>query len=135
MANDPLRIGVASCFFHADPTRPIFKGKTLLYLEESLAHWLMAGGAVPLLLPTPAAGIRVDAASERTQQPCNRERRVRFECVMNRMRIAGERPVDGAVGVADGARAVDIGWSADALDDGLHADAVADETAFAGLKR
>ena len=28
---DPLRIGVASCFFHADPTRPIFKGKTLLY--------------------------------------------------------------------------------------------------------
>lgn len=54
---DPLRIGVASCFFHADPTRPIFKGKTLLYLEESLAHWLMAGGAVPQLLPTPAAGV------------------------------------------------------------------------------
>ncbi len=57
---DPLRIGVASCFFHADPTRPIFKGKTLLYLEESLAHWLMAGGAVPQLLPTPAAGVRAD---------------------------------------------------------------------------
>jgi putative glutamine amidotransferase len=60
MPNDSLRIGVASCFFHADQTRPIFKGKTLLYLEESLAHWLMAGGAVPLLLPTPAAGIRAD---------------------------------------------------------------------------
>jgi putative glutamine amidotransferase len=58
MTNHPLRIGVASCFFHADPKRPIFKGKTLLYLEQSLAHWLMAGGAVPLLLPTPAAGIR-----------------------------------------------------------------------------
>jgi putative glutamine amidotransferase len=57
---DPLRIGVASCFFHADPKRPIFKGKTLLYLEESLAHWLMAGGAVPQLLPTPAAGIRAE---------------------------------------------------------------------------
>jgi putative glutamine amidotransferase len=57
---DPLRIGVASCFFHADPKRPIFKGKTLLYLEESLAHWLMAGGAVPQLLPTPAAGIQAD---------------------------------------------------------------------------
>jgi putative glutamine amidotransferase len=52
---DPLRIGVASCFFHADPTRPIFKGKTLLYMEESLAHWLAGGGAVPQLLPTPAA--------------------------------------------------------------------------------
>jgi putative glutamine amidotransferase len=56
----PLRIGVASCFFHADPTRPIFKGKTLLYLEESLAHWLMAGDALPQLLPTPAAGVRAD---------------------------------------------------------------------------
>jgi putative glutamine amidotransferase len=56
----PLRIGVASCFFHADPKRPIFKGKTLLYLEESLAHWLMAGGAVPQLLPTPAAGVTAD---------------------------------------------------------------------------
>jgi putative glutamine amidotransferase len=56
----PLRIGVAACFFHADPTRPIFKGKTLLYLEESLAHWLMAGGALPHLLPTPAGPIRPD---------------------------------------------------------------------------
>src|SRR3954464_11075832 len=52
-----LRIGVASCFFHADPARPIFKGKTLLYLEQSLAHWLMAGGGVPLLRAAPAAGI------------------------------------------------------------------------------
>jgi putative glutamine amidotransferase len=60
MTSDPLRIGVASCFFHADPTRPIFKGKTLLYLEESLAHWLMEGGAVPLLLPTPARGLRAE---------------------------------------------------------------------------
>jgi putative glutamine amidotransferase len=57
---DTLRIGVAACFFHADPKRPIFKGKTLLYLEESLAHWLMAGGAVPQLLPTPAAAVRAD---------------------------------------------------------------------------
>src|SRR5919202_4063090 len=54
----PLRIGVAACFFHADPTRPIFKGKTLLYLEQSLAHWLMAGGALPYLLPTPAGDAR-----------------------------------------------------------------------------
>jgi putative glutamine amidotransferase len=57
MPNDPLRIGLASCFFHADPTRPIFKGKTLLYMEESLAHWLMAASAVPQLLPTPAADV------------------------------------------------------------------------------
>lgn len=31
---DPLRIGLASCLFHADLPRPIFKGKTLLYLED-----------------------------------------------------------------------------------------------------
>jgi putative glutamine amidotransferase len=54
---DPVRVGLASCFFHSDPKRPIFKGKTLLYMEESLAHWLMAGGAVPLLLPTPAGSL------------------------------------------------------------------------------
>ncbi len=53
-----LRIGVAACFFHADPTRAIFKGKTLLYLEESIGHWLMAGDAIPVLLPTPRGGIR-----------------------------------------------------------------------------
>ncbi len=40
---------------HADPRRPVFKSKTLLYLEQSLAGWLMDGGALPLLLP-PAAG-------------------------------------------------------------------------------
>lgn len=55
--NNRLRIGIAACLFHADPARPIFKGKTLLYLEESLSHWLMGGGAVPYLLPTPAAGV------------------------------------------------------------------------------
>src|SRR5512140_3668218 len=52
----PLRIGVAACFMHADPTRPVFKSKTLLYMEESLAHWLIAGGAIPLMLPTPSDG-------------------------------------------------------------------------------
>jgi hypothetical protein len=30
------RIGVSAGFFHADPERPIFKGKTLLYAEESM---------------------------------------------------------------------------------------------------
>lgn len=54
------RIGVAPCFFHADPQRPIFKGKTLLYAEESLTHWLQRGGALPLVLPTPAGGVTVD---------------------------------------------------------------------------
>ncbi len=47
-----LRIGVSSCFFHADPLRAIFKGKTLLYLVENVAHWLLPHGAIPYLIPT-----------------------------------------------------------------------------------
>ncbi len=47
----PVRIGVSSCFFHADPERAVFKGKTLLYAEESMLQWLMAEGALPILLP------------------------------------------------------------------------------------
>jgi putative glutamine amidotransferase len=45
------RIGLSACFFHADPKRNLFKGKTLLYAEESMLQWLMAGGAIPILLP------------------------------------------------------------------------------------
>ncbi len=45
-------IGVSASFFHPDPARPLYKGKTLLYAEQSLLHWVMSGGAVPVLLPT-----------------------------------------------------------------------------------
>lgn len=54
-----LRIALAPCFFHADPARPIFKGKTLLYMEQSLAQWLMRAGALPLMLPTTFGDIDV----------------------------------------------------------------------------
>jgi gamma-glutamyl-gamma-aminobutyrate hydrolase PuuD len=36
----PLRIGVSACLFHADPTRPVFNGKPLYYLERSMARWV-----------------------------------------------------------------------------------------------
>ncbi len=49
-----LRIGLSACFFHKDPRRAIFKGKALLYLEESMAHWLMSSGALPILVPSSA---------------------------------------------------------------------------------
>lgn len=51
-----LKIGVSSCFFHADPKRAIFKGKTLVYTEQSLTHWIMSEDAVPFILPPPMAG-------------------------------------------------------------------------------
>jgi len=53
MVSSPPRIGFSGCFFHADPKRPIFKGKTLVYAEESMLKWAMLSGALPVLLPRP----------------------------------------------------------------------------------
>jgi putative glutamine amidotransferase len=47
-----LRIGFSACFFHADPQRNLFKGKTLLYMEESIAHWIFHEKALGFLIPT-----------------------------------------------------------------------------------
>ena len=58
----PLRIGVSACFFHADPERPVFKGKTLLYAEESMLALLGRGGALAYLVPRPTpGGLPIDA--------------------------------------------------------------------------
>lgn len=46
------RIALSSCFFHADPKRPIFKGKTLVYAEHSIACWVMSGGGLTYLIPS-----------------------------------------------------------------------------------
>lgn len=47
------RIGLSANFFHADHSRPVFKGKTLLYLDEAMSHWIASGGALTYLVPTP----------------------------------------------------------------------------------
>ena len=49
-----LLVGISACFFHADPARPIFTGKTLQYVEQSIAHWVMSTGALALMIPSPA---------------------------------------------------------------------------------
>lgn len=56
MSKGPLRIGLSASMLHPDPTRNIFKGKRLLVLEESMAHWVMAEGAFVFLLPTEPVG-------------------------------------------------------------------------------
>ncbi len=59
MATDPalprkrLKVGISACFFHADDSRPIFAGKTLQYLEQSAAHWVMSTGALAVMIPNP----------------------------------------------------------------------------------
>ena len=47
------KIGISACFFHADAKRPIFSGKTLQYVEQSIAHWVMSRGALAVMIPSP----------------------------------------------------------------------------------
>ena len=52
-----IRVGLSACFFHADPQRAIFKGKTLLYAEESMIELVSVGPArSPTSCPRAAAG-------------------------------------------------------------------------------
>lgn len=48
-----LKIGISACLMHPDPARSSFASKTLQYVEQSMAHWLMSGGALPVMVPSP----------------------------------------------------------------------------------
>ncbi len=52
-AANRLKIGLSACFSHADPTRSLFTGKTLQYVEQSIAHWIMSAGAMVVMVPCP----------------------------------------------------------------------------------
>jgi putative glutamine amidotransferase len=58
-----LKVGISACFFHADPQRPIFKGMTLQYIEQNMAHWLMQGDAMALMIPSPDGETRRASSS------------------------------------------------------------------------
>ena len=59
MKENPLKLAVSACFFHADPARPIFTGKTLQYIEQSVAHWVMSQGDLAVMVPAPDAAERL----------------------------------------------------------------------------
>ena len=48
----PLRIGLSARLMHKPPLELGFRNKTLQYLEQAIAHWVMAHGALALMLPT-----------------------------------------------------------------------------------
>ena len=50
---DKLKIGISACFMHPDASRASFAFKTLQYIEQSMAHWVMSGGALPVMVPSP----------------------------------------------------------------------------------
>jgi putative glutamine amidotransferase len=47
------KIGISACFFHPDPERRIFTGKTLQYVEQSVVHWVQAAGPLAVMIPSP----------------------------------------------------------------------------------
>ena len=50
---DRLKIGISACFLHPDAQRSVFAFKTLQYIEQSMAHWVMSAGALPVMIPPP----------------------------------------------------------------------------------
>ena len=50
--NHILKIGITASFIHPDINRNLFKTKTILCYEESLAQVVLKFGALPILLPT-----------------------------------------------------------------------------------
>ncbi|HVZ47004.1 MAG TPA: type 1 glutamine amidotransferase [Ramlibacter sp.] len=48
-----LKIGISACFFHPDPERKSAPSKTLQWIEQSTAHWVMSEGALPVMIPSP----------------------------------------------------------------------------------
>ncbi len=64
----PLRIGVSARILHPQGASSLgFRGKTLQYLEASVAHWIMAHGAIVAMVPTldSASGVSRSAVSIR----------------------------------------------------------------------
>jgi len=49
---DRLKIGISACFFHPDGDRKAAPSKTLLWIEQSTAHWVMSEGALPVMVPS-----------------------------------------------------------------------------------
>jgi putative glutamine amidotransferase len=54
-AGAPLRVGISACVFHADPARPVFNGKPLYYVEQSMARWVSSQGALAYMIPEPSS--------------------------------------------------------------------------------
>ena len=53
MTKERLKIAVSACFFYPDAARSTFASKTLQYVEQSVPHWIMSGGALPVMIPSP----------------------------------------------------------------------------------
>ena len=51
--SERLKIGISACLLHPDAQRKAAPSKTLQWIEQSTAHWVMAAGALPVMIPSP----------------------------------------------------------------------------------
>lgn len=61
----PLRIGISARLMHVVPAELGFRNKTLQYLEQSVAHWTIASGALAFMIPTLETGADIGRTSVR----------------------------------------------------------------------
>jgi putative glutamine amidotransferase len=57
-----VKVGISASFFHADPQRAVFRGMTLQYIEQNMAHWVMQKDAMALMIPSPDGATRRGAS-------------------------------------------------------------------------
>jgi putative glutamine amidotransferase len=48
-----MQIAITAALLHPTPERDLFRGKTLVYIEEGMSRWLMSAGVEPKILPRP----------------------------------------------------------------------------------
>lgn len=48
---EPLRIGVSARLLYPDPTRTFLPHKSVQYLEQSVANWIMSGAVLAFMIP------------------------------------------------------------------------------------
>ena len=48
---EPLRIGVSARLLYPDPTRGFLPAKSVQYLEQSVANWIMSGDVLAFMIP------------------------------------------------------------------------------------
>lgn len=59
MIRTSARIGVSASVFHQDSDRRVYNGRPLLYLEQSMATWLMEAGVRPYVIPFAPVDVEV----------------------------------------------------------------------------
>ena len=52
----PLRIGVSARLLYPDPARTFLPHKSIQYLEQSVANWIMSGEVLAFMIPEMSLG-------------------------------------------------------------------------------